>query len=311
LALLVSLALHGLVALAVCQLPGRTGGAHPTGPGAPLGLADGPDEESIPALCVLRRRPPPRRAPDPVPVLRPAAVRLVVPPPKPKETDTRLGRNAAPTAEALPPKPGGESPPLFASLDPRPPSGKGEDEGAPGGVTFFQVETRARSVVYVIDRSMSMALQGRLSAARRELLASLSRLAPSTLFQVVVYNRQAEALRIAGQTRLVPATDENKGRAALFLREVLPEGATDHLPALTLALTFQPDAVFFLTDADDLTDRQVQTVTRINREQNRGRTCIHAIELTPDNRGREDMPLHRLARDNHGSYCGVELSTAP
>jgi hypothetical protein len=158
---------------------------------------------------------------------------------------------------------------------------------------------------------MSMGLHGRLDVARRELLDSLRRLPDTSRFQIIVYNRQPEALRVAGRAGLLPATEENKGRAALFLREVLAEGATDHLPALTLALTLQPDVIFFLTDADDLTDTQVQTVTRINQEQNREHTSIHAIELSTDNRDREDMPLHLLARRNHGTYRAVELATAP
>src|SRR5262249_36391914 len=51
-------------------------------------------------------------------------------------------------------------------------SGKSIGKGA-GGASFFQIGTSAKSVVYVIDRSVSMGPNGGLIRAKKELLASL------------------------------------------------------------------------------------------------------------------------------------------
>jgi hypothetical protein len=176
-----------------------------------------------------------------------------------------------------------------------------------GGPRFFQAESMGQAVVYVIDRSNSMALSGGLEAARRELLASLDRLPESARFQVILYNRAAEPLCIGGQTGLVEVTTTNKQEVAALLKEFPAEGGTDHLKALKKALSLGPDTVFFLTDADDLTDRLVGEVTRINHVHNRDGAAIHVIELNDANRDRPEMPLHVLARLNRGSYQAFRL----
>jgi hypothetical protein len=172
-----------------------------------------------------------------------------------------------------------------------------------GGNEPLFVPTQAQSVVYVIDRSGSMGRGGRLALARHELLASLERLPPGTRFQIIAYNRFAEPLRIACQSGLVPATAANKLQAALLLEGLPPEGGTEHLAALRQALLLQPEAIYFLTDADDLQPDQVQTLTRLNH----GRTIIHTIELTARHRNAPGMPLQVLARENRGAYRGVDL----
>lgn len=204
--------------------------------------------------------------------------------------------------------------PVSAATVPTVPSKVSAAESIPGAqatgsgghgptVTFFQIPARCRSVVYVIDRSASMGLNGSLGVARRELLASLEQLSEETRFQVIAYNRVAEPLSLSGRTDLVPATSENKRQAAQILEALWAEGSTDHLPALKRALALQPDVIYFLTDADDLKDQQVRALTLLNR----GRTAIHTIELNMANRHREDLPLHVLARDNGGTYQAVSM----
>jgi hypothetical protein len=183
-------------------------------------------------------------------------------------------------------------------------SGVFDGSGPTGAmIDFFHVGVRAASVVYVIDRSTSMGLRGALDIAKRELLASLQRLAADTRFQIIIYNRHAECLRIGGRTDLVPATPENKQEVASLLQSVRPEGSTDPLPALRQALALRPEVIFFLTDADDLNVRQISDLTQFNR----GRTAIHAIELNALHRDRHDQPLQLLARNNHGEYRAVSV----
>jgi hypothetical protein len=176
----------------------------------------------------------------------------------------------------------------------------GSGTGA-GRTQFFQIAAQGQAIVYVIDRSGSMALNGCLAAAKRELLASLEHLPPTARFQIIAYNRSALPLRINGQSGLVFATTDNKRCVAQLLEELSAEGSTEHLPALKRALALRPDVIFFLTDAADLRLEQVQTVTALNH----GRSVIHAIELGRRARADGDPPLSALAQENQGHYKSV------
>jgi hypothetical protein len=65
----------------------------------------------------------------------------------------------------------------------------------------------------------------------------------------------------------------------------------------------RPDVIFLVTDADNLTEQQVEETTRLNA----GKSVIHTIELSLANRQREHMPLQQLARRNGGRYQAVDL----
>jgi len=167
-----------------------------------------------------------------------------------------------------------------------------------GATWFFRVPAVAHSVVYVIDRSGSMGLGGRLGLAQRELEASLLLLPESVRFQVIGYNRRADFLPSADGAGLFAATAANKQIAIQWLKSLVAEGATDHVVALKQALLLAPDVIFFLTDADDLKPEQVQALTQLNH----GRTTINTIELTPTHSDRQLTPLQQLAISNHGQY---------
>jgi hypothetical protein len=188
-----------------------------------------------------------------------------------------------------------------AGIVPRSPSGiPGTRDGT---TTFFQIATQAKAIVYVIDRSASMGLNGGLAKAKRELLVSLDRLPSTCRFQIIAYNRSAEPLRLNGDSGLVFATPENKRRVAALLQEMEAEGSTEHLPALRRALALGPDVIFFLTDADDLRAEQIRSITSLNR----GRTVIHTIGLGRPFPAAGDVPLYVLAQDNGGRCKSVPL----
>ncbi len=232
-------------------------------------------------------------------------------PPKPQ-----LPSVAPPPVVAPAPEPGTGSP-IWTAPAPSPPqnvsstptagtpgTGRGTGSGTGETTAFFQVPAQGRSIVYVIDRSSSMGDQGRLALARRELLASLDRLDPPARFQIIAYNRHAEALRIGNRVELLSASAENKQLAARFLESLVAEGGTDHGPALDQAVALHPDVIYFLTDADDLKANDVRAITQLNR----GRSAIHTIELSTANRDRAEMPMHILARTNGGNYRAVEVA---
>ena len=87
------------------------------------------------------------------------------------------------------------------------------------------------------------------------------------------------------------------------LARQVPEGGTDHEPALKMAFLLRPDVVYFLTDADDLKPRHLRLV----RSLNQSRAIVHTIELNNRNRDRRQMPLQVMARENRGVYQGVDL----
>jgi hypothetical protein len=163
---------------------------------------------------------------------------------------------------------------------------------------FLRVGNPAQSVVFVIDGSQSMGLDGLFESAKRELVASIDALPEATRFQVIVYNRSAGPLRINGHTDLVPATDANKLAAAELIRKLEPEGSTDHVRALQQAMILRPEMILFVTDADGLRGDQVHALTVLNH----GRAAINTIELNGGRRKGQQSPLQILAEQNRGDF---------
>jgi hypothetical protein len=164
---------------------------------------------------------------------------------------------------------------------------------------------QGQRIVYVIDRSSSMGEHGALDAACRELLASLAHLPATARFQVVLYNRGASPLLLDGRTDLAAPGADSLRQVEAALAALRPAGSTNHLEALKTALTLLPDVLFLVTDADDLTQKEVREVTAMNQ----GRAVIHAVELTtrPE---QGDGPLALLARGNGGTYRAVNPELA-
>ncbi|HTU88958.1 MAG TPA: hypothetical protein VMF69_02575 [Gemmataceae bacterium] len=167
---------------------------------------------------------------------------------------------------------------------------------------LFPVPATAASVVYVLDRSVSMGIDRKLDFARGELIASLRQLPPAVRFQVIDYNDFAESLIVDGRKDLLPAEPAIVDKAVSFLQSLEAAGASRHFAALCLAVDLHADVIFFLTDADDLTPEVISAIT----QRNRG-SVIHTIELTRRRASQPDGPLARLARDNRGTYRRVML----
>jgi von Willebrand factor type A domain len=286
-----SLAIHGLIAASICYGPARDSGCRDPGPLAIDACAF--------ALEVRTPSDPPSHV-RPGPTLQPVAVVPTLTPPP-------VALVSADSPRILPAFAHEKSASSSASHTEFAPysSGTGSAGGTGDGIVtaFFETPARGRSVVYVVDRSSSMGVNGALDAVKRELRASLDRLPPEARFQIVFYNRHAEVLSIDRQTGLLPATAANKSQAVQRLDSLTAEGSTEHLEALQRALSLGADVIYFLTDADDLPPQTVQAVTRLNQR----RVSIHTMELTTANRGREDMPLQVLARQNRGVYRAVSL----
>jgi hypothetical protein len=148
-----------------------------------------------------------------------------------------------------------------------------------------------------------MGLAGRLATAQRELARSLRQLPATARFQVIVYNSTARLL-VPAPSGLVPATPANLQRALEALAHLSAEGGTRPEQALPLALALRPTVIYFLTDADNLSDETLHFLI----QHNYARSIIHAIELTNIPSRQQDRPLARLARSTGGTYRVVAVA---
>ncbi len=186
-------------------------------------------------------------------------------------------------------------------------TGGGVGRGVGPGTQFFGARDHAHSFAYVIDCSGSMATRNSLEIAKRELLASLNQLPPDAEFAVVFYNLLPRMLSDPqGNKGLMAATTGNKSRIKGQLSEVVPDGGTDHMAALRAAMALKPEVIFFLTDADLMTNGDVNEILA-----EAGTTRIQAIEFGRGLSLGERTPLRRLAATTGGAYLYIDVSKFP
>jgi len=298
-ALPASLLFHALLAYVMGWLPAAET------PPAPLPPPSGPiaflvDEKSEPTGVLVRRPLDPAPEPAPLPVLEkpakpaPAAPSApAVPNPRVSHPDSAGGNGPAGPGSGL------------GQADPTSPATATIAPGTPG-TTFFNVATSARKIVYVIDRSGSMGRHGAWTCACQELLASLRRLPADVRFQIIVYNHTPRLLLGHGSDWLTSKPSRVR-ETEIALARLAVEGATDHGRALRAALVLRPEAIFFLTDGDDLAPELVRHICQLNRAS----SAIHAIELTTARSIPAGTPLQMLARSNAGIYQAIALGAYP
>jgi hypothetical protein len=245
------------------------------------------------------RPPSPPRVPQPLPPAPPTPPAPAPPPTAPSSVQPVAHAEVSPwpSAPTRPAVPVIEGPVPPVAMAPPAPARPAVELPPGAATTFFGVPALGRSVVFVIDRSSSMGMAGRLDRAKREVVVSLGQLSPSAKFQVIAYHRAAEPLRVRGQSGLLPATPDMVAEAVAAVEGLAAEGGTNHLQALQRALALQPDVIYFLTDEDDLKSGEVSQVTQFNR----GKVCVHALCLVPPMLGRE-TPMQALARGNRGVF---------
>lgn len=191
----------------------------------------------------------------------------------------------------------------------------GTGQGVRGGANkaktaFFGVEGTGASFVYVVDRSDSMNVyeSGPLRAAKRELLKSLESLNDYHQFQIVFYNESIYPLSSSkGAGQMVFANDTDKQRAGSFIRAIPGSGGTEHLPALKLGLSFAPDVLFFLTDAEDPSLAPNQ-LAELQQRAERSLTTIHAIQFNVGPAVGDGGWIRELAEMNRGIYKYVDVT---
>ena len=169
------------------------------------------------------------------------------------------------------------------------------------GVTeFFGIRAEAESFVYVVDCSGSMGTDGQLAVAKRELLGSLATLTPRQRFQILFFADSVRPMEEKSRREgdFYPATGFNKTLAGQFVASVPSGGGTQQIAALTKALRMEPDAIFFLSDANN---KMGAADLAAVRRANVAGTRIHCVEF---GRGRllREGRLAPLAEQNGGGY---------
>jgi hypothetical protein len=180
----------------------------------------------------------------------------------------------------------------------------GQDANA-AETQVFGVRSRGGRFVYVFDRSASME-GGLLSAAKRELIASLQALDGRHQFQIIFYNDRPSLMPAVhgGGPRMAFAEEPGKRLAASFVGGVFADGGTNHLQALEMALALKPDVIFFLTDAEEpqMRPEELAAVRRMNRG-----TRINTIEFGAGEQRAAMNFLQRLAAENGGQHAYVDV----
>jgi hypothetical protein len=188
------------------------------------------------------------------------------------------------------------------------PAGKTGISGGRGRTKVYGLQGEGFKFVYVFDRSGSMGGSGNraLNSAKRELLRSVSDLGETHQFQIIFYNEQPTIMRLGPSSQLVFGTDDNKRQAQAFVNSIAADGATQHEPAIRLAMQLSPDVVFFLTDADqpELSRAQLDRIAKMNQ----GRAVINTIEFGLGPKIRKENFLDRLAHENGGQSVYVDIS---
>jgi hypothetical protein len=284
-AVLLSLAAHGALLLTLAALPANA-------PRRGLSV-----ECTIVQSCTLGLAP--------LPGPHDGGVRLIDPPDYPVSVFSPSYPQPAPPATAVAKGPPAQAAPPAAPATP-PGGGSGQAAGpGPGAAqgggggrdALFPTPAGAKRVIYVIDRSVSMGLNGSLRLALRELLDGLSRLPDGTKFQVVLYNHRPDTLYIRHHFDLAVLDAAARQDVERAVANLTASGGSNHRAALEQALNLGPDVLYLVTDGAELSEAEVNALTRLNQ----GRAAIHAVEL--GRRGRPaDNPLRVLAGRNRGTY---------
>jgi hypothetical protein len=207
-----------------------------------------------------------------------------------------LGLGAAPSVTGG----GSAAPSLPSGAITGPPPSTGTAMG--GATSLFGITDAGRRFAYVLDRSGSMHDFGAIRVAKAELKSSLQRLDATQQFQVIFYSN-APVMLDPRNTRsdMFRGTDTHRLEVDRQVAAVDPDGGTNHIPALEMALKLNPDVIFFLTDGAGVTlsDADLAGI----KQRNNGGARIHCIEFGKSNLGRGVKNfLQKLAEQNDGEY---------
>lgn len=160
----------------------------------------------------------------------------------------------------------------------------------------------ATRVVFVCEASGSM--RSKFASLKEELAKAVNALGPDQSFDLIFLHDE-EPLALDGRSP-VPASDENKRRAARFLDDATMTGTSDPIAGLRLAFRQRPDVVYLLADGDFPNNQAVmESVRRLNRA---ARARVNTVAFINDKDTDTDFNvlLKSVARENGGSFRTVD-----
>ena len=182
--------------------------------------------------------------------------------------------------------------------------GKGWASTGTGGATFFGVKSAGNRFVFVVDASTSMNRNG-WEACQRELIAAVSRLKSYQSFYVILFNREPHRMFSEDdpEPKMVNATPENIERLRKWLYSVPLASGTYPKSSMRLALSLDPDGIYFLSDGR-LHDDTEEFLKKHNQRKDRYEKDVPKVPVQTigfyTNEGRE--VLKRIARANRGTF---------
>lgn len=178
-------------------------------------------------------------------------------------------------------------------------SGLGSGGTAVGPVSrFFGQAGNAYKVVYVVDVSASLMIY--IEEIIREMQESIRDLVPTQAFHIIL--AMPREVRELGPRRLVPANGRYKSLAYDFIQVIsgVPDpGKADPIEAMRRAFAVGPELIYFLTDGDypDIENDLEATLKQLNDGVGVKITVI-GFDPSPGPRAL----LQRIAR-THGGHC--------
>lgn len=172
------------------------------------------------------------------------------------------------------------------------------------GASFFGAYAEGNRFIYVLDSSRSM-LGDRWVYACTKLIDSLTGLKSGQEFYVICFDMETTFLfnGTAQTAKFYPADDDTIERVKSWLQTRVLGRATMPAQALTMALKFNPDAIFLLSDGE-LQDNSRMLMRRLNSNTSQYRQIpIHTVHLFSA-QGKET--LRAIARENKGSFTPIE-----
>ena len=173
---------------------------------------------------------------------------------------------------------------------------------------FFGVPVYAKRVVFVIDRSRSMAssVDGvtRFEEAVKQLEKTVDELDRYAFFNIYAYNSDV----LPFMSQLVQAEDDNKRAARNFAMRLTPTKKTACYDALYSGLMADAnlEAMYFLSDGEPTIGRIVDMpaiVNSITAQNALQRTSIYTLGI--DARGAHEEFLRDLAKRNFGNFVMI------
>lgn len=176
--------------------------------------------------------------------------------------------------------------------------GTGAGIGSDGGDSFFGLEHSGRRIAYVLDCSRSMNHPHNTDAKTRfkrmkiEVVRSVGSLSAENEFFLVFFNDEPIAMPSRG---MVPAVPQVQHQYLTWMSALKARGQTEPLTALQIALSTQPDVIYFLTDGSFSfgVERDILALRT-------ARTQIHTFgfdeSLTP-----EQQRAYEFLKDNKGA----------